>query len=133
MGGIKALTETYNENEAKIRAVRGGMAELSRDQASQNTNQLDEAKRSLEELQRLGHEISAKIDGAKTDLSLPASNMAAIVDRAISNPKPVRPNKPFIIALGIFAGGLAGLLLAGVVYMMRRRVVWRLSSTPGTR
>ncbi len=125
-GGIKALAAVYNDNEAKIRAVRAEMTQLARDQANQDSNRLDEAKRSLEDLQRLDHEVSAKMDGARTDLSLPASSMVTIVDIATPNPKPIRPNKPFIIALGILAGGLAGLLLAGFAYAMRRRVVWRM-------
>ncbi len=62
------------------------------------------------------------------DLSLPAIGMVEIIDKAVPGVRPIRPNKPLNIAVGLVAGGLAGGFLATLVYLLQLRAFRRLSS-----
>jgi len=46
--------------------------------------------------------------------------------------RPVRPNKPFNIMVGIILGAVAGLFLATLVYVLQRREFRRISEAPRT-
>ena len=63
-------------------------------------------------------------------MSLPAERMVEIVDRAVAGRLPVRPNKPLNIVSGIFVGGVLGILLATLVYLLQRRA-FRRNATVG--
>ena len=71
-----------------------------------------EAKRELDEAQRFRTLIDQKILIERTDLNLPKSSMVEIVDRAVQGLRPVRPNKPLNIALGVVVGLVVGIGLA---------------------
>jgi polysaccharide biosynthesis transport protein len=71
-----------------------------------------EAKRTLEELQRFRQLLDYKIAGEKIDVELPKTMMVEIVDKAVPGMRPVRPNKPLNIALGIIIGLVVGVGLA---------------------
>lgn len=71
-----------------------------------------EAKRALEELQRFRQILDAKIASEKIDVELPKSTMVEVVDKAVPGSRPVRPNKPLNIALGIIIGLVVGVGLA---------------------
>ncbi|OQC23651.1 MAG: Tyrosine-protein kinase YwqD [Verrucomicrobia bacterium ADurb.Bin063] len=71
-----------------------------------------EAKRALEELQRFRQVLDAKIAFEKIDVELPKTLMVEVVDRAMPGLRPVRPNKPLNIALGIIIGLVVGVGLA---------------------
>jgi capsular exopolysaccharide synthesis family protein len=71
-----------------------------------------EAKRDLEELQRFRQILDAKIAYEKIDVELPKTMMVEIVDKAVPGARPVRPNKPLNIALGIIIGLVVGVGLA---------------------
>jgi len=71
-----------------------------------------EAKRRLEELKRFRTILDMKIASEKIDVDLPKTMMVEIVDRAIPGLRPVRPNKPLNIALGIIIGLVVGVGLA---------------------
>jgi succinoglycan biosynthesis transport protein ExoP len=71
-----------------------------------------EAKRALEELQRFRQILDMKIAGEKIDVELPKTMMVEIVDKAVAGARPVRPNKPLNIALGIIIGLVVGVGLA---------------------
>jgi capsular polysaccharide biosynthesis protein len=129
-GGIKALEEAYAENIAKLRAIRAEIAELSRAPNSQNTNRLDEPSKRLEDLQRFGQVLFMKIASEKADLNLPATAMVQIVDEAKPGLRPVRPNKPLNILVGILVGGGCGLFLAALVYVLQCREFRRRSAVP---
>jgi capsular exopolysaccharide synthesis family protein len=76
-----------------------------------------EAKRELDELQRFRQILDIKIASEKIDVDLPKTMMVEIVDRAVASARPVRPNKPLNIALGIIIGLVVGvgLALLGVI------------------
>ena len=131
-GGIKALESAYEENNGEIRKIRAEMVALSREQSTQNTNSMDEARRRLDDLQRFSQMLFTRLVAEKTDLSLPATSMVQIVDKAVPGLRPVRPNKPLNIALGILLGGLGGLFLATLVYVLHRRAFRREAGIPRT-
>jgi capsular exopolysaccharide synthesis family protein len=80
-------------------------------QASRTRPYFD-AKRALDELQRFRQILDAKIAFEKIDVVLPKTMMVEIVDRAVPGLRPVRPNKPLNIALGIIIGLVVGVGLA---------------------
>ncbi|HOX56978.1 MAG TPA: polysaccharide biosynthesis tyrosine autokinase [Candidatus Paceibacterota bacterium] len=71
-----------------------------------------EAKSALEELKRFRQILDAKIAYEKIDVDLPKTMMVEIVDKAVPGLRPVRPNKPLNIALGIIIGLVVGVGLA---------------------
>jgi capsular exopolysaccharide synthesis family protein len=71
-----------------------------------------EAKRRLDELQRFRQLLDMKIVADKIDEQLPRTAMVQIVDKATPGLRPVRPNKPLNIALGIIIGLVVGVGLA---------------------
>jgi capsular exopolysaccharide synthesis family protein len=71
-----------------------------------------EAKRELEQLQRFRQILDMKIASEKIDVDLPKTMMVEVVDKAMPGLRPVRPNKPLNIALGIIIGLVVGVGLA---------------------
>jgi len=69
-------------------------------------------KREMENLMRFRQILDLKIASEKIDVDLPKSMMVEIVDRAQPGVRPVRPNKPLNIALGIVIGLVVGVGLA---------------------
>jgi capsular exopolysaccharide synthesis family protein len=71
-----------------------------------------EAKSHLEEVKRFRQILDAKIAYETIDVNLPKTMMVEIVDKAVPGMRPVRPNKPLNIALGIIIGLVVGVGLA---------------------
>jgi capsular exopolysaccharide synthesis family protein len=71
-----------------------------------------EAKQRLEDLRQFRTILGMKIAQQQTDLYLPKTSMVQIIDRAIANPRAVRPNKPLNIIVGIVIGLFVGIGLA---------------------
>jgi len=71
-----------------------------------------EAKRRLEELRRSLVMLETKIHNENIDKDLPRTGMVEILDDAVPGMRPVRPNKPLNIALGIIIGLVVGVGLA---------------------
>src|SRR5262249_32314575 len=61
---------------------------------------------------RFRNMLQTKIEMERTDLVLPKNSMVEIVDRAQPGLRPVRPNKPLNIALGVVIGLVVGVGLA---------------------
>src|SRR6267154_1408262 len=70
------------------------------------------AKRDLDEKVRFRNMLQTKIEMEQTDLALPKNSMVEIVDPASAGLRPVRPNKPLNIALGVVIGLVVGVGLA---------------------
>jgi succinoglycan biosynthesis transport protein ExoP len=107
--------------QAKVESTAEGLAALSNAVAKAQDSDVEkanqsrpyfEAKRDLEELVRFRQILTTKIAMEKTDLQLPKNSMVEIVDRATPGLRPVRPNKPLNIALGIVIGLVVGVGLA---------------------
>ncbi len=71
-----------------------------------------DAKMELEELLSLRRVLYMKVEAENIDLSLPKTAMVEILDHAQPDYRPVRPNKPLNIALGIIIGLVVGIGLA---------------------
>ncbi len=107
--------------EAKVDALKKGLDNLIREVEVATTNDIAkaeasrpyfEAKRNLEELQRFRQLLNLKIASEGIDVQLPKSGMVEIIEHAQPGLRPVRPNKPLNIALGIIIGLVVGVGLA---------------------
>ena len=107
--------------EAKVDSLGMGLTNLQQEVKKAMDTDLDkaaesrpywQAKRDLEELQRFRQVLYMKIAQERTELELPKSSMVEIVDKAVPGIRPVRPNKPLNIALGIIIGLVVGVGLA---------------------
>lgn len=107
--------------EQKVDAMRARVDNLSNQVATATQRDIEqagrsrpyfEAKRDLDKLQRFNQMLYLKIASEKTDLDLPKGSMVEVVDKAVPGLKPVRPNKPLNIALGIIIGLVVGVGLA---------------------
>jgi capsular exopolysaccharide synthesis family protein len=107
--------------ESRVASARSSLEALQTEVNEATTNDIVkakesrpywEAKRKLEELQNFGRILTMKIAAEKIDVALPKTTMVEIMDPAEVNMKPVRPNKPLNIALGIIIGLVVGVGLA---------------------
>jgi capsular exopolysaccharide synthesis family protein len=107
--------------QAKVESTFDGLTALSNEVAKAQDSDVAkanesrpyfEAKRDLEELVRFRQILTTKIAMEKTDLQLPKSSMVEIIDTAKPGARPVRPNKPLNIALGVIIGLVVGVGLA---------------------
>ncbi|MEO6182632.1 MAG: polysaccharide biosynthesis tyrosine autokinase, partial [Verrucomicrobiota bacterium] len=71
-----------------------------------------DAKRELENLQRVKEAINLRIASEMIDTELPMSNIVTVTDVAKVDPNPVKPNKPLNIGLGVIVGLIVGIGLA---------------------
>lgn len=70
------------------------------------------AKKQLEELRHVRELIQIRLEQENIEITLPTQNIVEVTDRAEPGLKPVRPNKPLNIGLGIFVGIILGIGLA---------------------
>jgi capsular exopolysaccharide synthesis family protein len=107
--------------DARVLSLSNSLANLENEVALATTSDVVRAnqtrpyfsaKRELEELQRFRQILDWKIASEKIDQDLPKTTMVEIVDKAVPGLRPVRPNKPLNIALGIIIGLVVGVGLA---------------------
>jgi capsular exopolysaccharide synthesis family protein len=107
--------------ETRVDSLRQGLRNLEQEvekatsvdiQKANESRPYFDAKRRLEELKRFSQVLTMKIYTERTDVELPKEAMVEIVDRATEGLKPVRPNKPLNIALGVIIGLVVGVGLA---------------------
>jgi capsular exopolysaccharide synthesis family protein len=107
--------------EARVSSLKDGLDTLEKEveQATQidikkagESQPYFDAKQYLAQLQRLREVMAVKIAYEKIDVGLPKSAVVEIIEPAIPAFKPVRPNKPLNIALGIIVGLVVGVGLA---------------------
>ncbi len=107
--------------DVKVKSLEASLSNLEREVALLKTNDIAlattsrpyfEAKANLESLRRFRQVLDMKIAAEKIDVVLPKTTMVEIIDKAIPGPRPVRPNKPLNIALGIIIGLVVGIGLA---------------------
>lgn len=107
--------------EARVTALKTSLEDLEVEVGKATSNDIAtatqsrpyfQAKRTLEELQRFRTILDMKIASEQIDVALPKTTMVRIVDTAKPGLRPVRPNKPLNIALGIIIGLVVGIGLA---------------------
>jgi capsular exopolysaccharide synthesis family protein len=104
LASMKAGVDALKEKVASARDVDV--------QRSKETRPYYEAKEKLESLKRFGQILQLKMLSEKTDLALPKSMSVDVLDEGKPGLKPVRPNKPLNIALGVIIGLVVGVGLA---------------------
>ena len=70
------------------------------------------AKAQLEHLRKGRDMLQARSFQERVEVDMPSTAMVTIIEHAEANPRPVRPNKPLNIALGIIIGLVVGVGLA---------------------
>jgi polysaccharide biosynthesis transport protein len=108
--------------EARVDSLKTGVDKFKEEVASARKTDLETAANArpyhvaqleLEELQRFNYVLNQKIAMESVQMELPKTGMVEIVDRADpATMRPVRPNKPLNIALGIIVGLVVGIGLA---------------------
>jgi len=107
--------------DKRVQALKAGLDKLEGEVQEATTNDIARAeqtrpyfekKRELEDLSRFRQILGMKIASENIDVALPKSTMVQIVDPAEEGLRPVRPNKPLNIALGIVIGLVVGVGLA---------------------
>jgi capsular exopolysaccharide synthesis family protein len=107
--------------DSRVAAGRQQLNKLKNEVENAKTNDLAiarqtqpywEAKRELESLQRFSTVLASKIAAENIEASLPKTTMVEIMDDALPSMRPVKPNKPLNIALGIIIGLVVGVGLA---------------------
>jgi uncharacterized protein involved in exopolysaccharide biosynthesis len=105
-----ALRPVRNTSLIEVRAYSKSARE-----ASNIANVLAETYRDLRSEQR---QSAARVE-------TPSSRLVEIVDAAVPGLRPVRPNRPFTVFLGLFGGTFLALLVGGVgvfLVLLRRRL-----------
>jgi capsular polysaccharide biosynthesis protein len=135
LGRARALEEQLSEQEQKVEAARQNASRLRKDLNVPSPEPADEelqanypayaaAKRERNEANRHLDALSARIESEKVDLAVPKTSLVEIVDRAVPGFRPVRPNKPLNIAIGVVIGIILGLAAgagsAGISFLARR-------------
>jgi capsular exopolysaccharide synthesis family protein len=107
--------------QARVDSVGTALTNLMQEVETATTNDIKkanesvpyfQAKRRLEELRRFRQLLDMRIQTEKIDVKLPKTAMVEILDKAVPGARPVRPNKPLNIALGIIIGLVVGVGLA---------------------
>jgi capsular exopolysaccharide synthesis family protein len=107
--------------ESRVDSSRAALMQLTEEVETAKTNDIQqakdtqpywEAKGKLDQLKRFRAVLITKIEQEKIEVALPKSTMVEIIDPANLGMRPVRPNKPLNIALGIIIGLVVGIGLA---------------------
>ena len=104
VASIKEHLDSLKTNVATAKQVDIAKAEKSRPYF--------EAKQRLEEVMRFRSILNMKLASEKIDVAIARTKMVEIVDRATPAMRPVRPNKPLNIVLGVVIGLIVGVGLA---------------------
>jgi capsular exopolysaccharide synthesis family protein len=104
---VSALREQLNKLKDEVEKAKTNDIANAR-----QTQPYWEAKRKLDDLQRFSQILAMKITSENIEASLPKSTMVEIMDDALPGIRPVKPNKPLNIALGIIIGLVVGVGLA---------------------
>jgi capsular polysaccharide biosynthesis protein len=101
--------------ERNTRLINITVYSEDRNEAAQIANAITESYRDYRD----------KIEAGKLDTLIPKPSMVTLIDMAKPGMKPVRPNKPLNIALGMVTGILLGLMIgagaAGIASLLGRR------------
>jgi succinoglycan biosynthesis transport protein ExoP len=116
--GVKAIMTSLETKVASAKAEEEALAK-SLEEAKQTdlakqsaSREYFDKKRELESLIGFRRILEMKIASEKIDVELPKTMMVEITDRAVPSLRPVRPNKPLNIFLGIVIGLVVGVGLA---------------------
>lgn len=107
--------------EVRVSSIKGKLDSLRTNVAGAKQMDIEKAKKSrpyfekkreLESLLAFKRILEVKLASENIDLAIPKTTMVEIVDRATPAIRPVRPNKPLNIILGVVIGLIVGVGLA---------------------
>lgn len=113
-GSMTALETMKASSRAEVAQLDKTLEEAKKtdiERAEKSRTYFDK-KRELENLLGFRRILEMKIAAEKIDVQLPKTMMVEIMDRAVAGLRPVRPNKPLNISLGIIIGLVVGVGLA---------------------
>src|SRR5258706_2487401 len=111
MVGLRVRVDSLEKRVANMKA-EVQIAQSNDIAKAEESRPYFEKKRELEELQQLRRILNMRTASEKIDTELPTTAMVQIVQKAVAGTRPVRPNKPLNIALGIIIGLVVGVGLA---------------------
>ena len=114
-GTLVGLSARVESKKASLDKLKGDVATARKSDQEKATRSRPyyDAKRKLDELQSIAKALNVKISAETVNLNLPKTTIVEITDRADATTlKPVRPNKPLNIALGVIVGLIVGVGLA---------------------
>ncbi len=111
MVGLRVRVDSLEKRVANMKA-EVQIAQSNDIAKAEESRPYFEKKRELEELQQLRRILNMRTASEKIDTELPKTAMVQIVQKAVAGTRPVRPNKPLNIALGIIIGLVVGVGLA---------------------
>ncbi|HEU5070052.1 MAG TPA: polysaccharide biosynthesis tyrosine autokinase [Verrucomicrobiae bacterium] len=109
--GQEATVETMKAKVESLRKMLTDAKNADIKRASETRPYWDK-KRELEVLLNFQKILETRLSAEKVDVSLPRSGMVEIMNRAVVQARPDRPNKPLNIALGVVVGLVVGIGLA---------------------
>ncbi len=113
-GFMVALETQVDSARAEVAKMESALqdAKQSDIEKAQKSRSYFDKKRELESLMTFRRILEMKIASENIDVGLPKTTMVEIMDRAVPSQRPVRPNKPLNILLGIVIGLIVGVGLA---------------------
>jgi capsular exopolysaccharide synthesis family protein len=107
--------------EAKVMSLKTGLDGLDADvkkareediETASRTRPYWEAKKKLDDLTNSRRMLEMRILSEKIDMALPKTGAVMVLNQAVIDTRPVKPNKPVNIALGVIIGLVVGIGLA---------------------
>jgi uncharacterized protein involved in exopolysaccharide biosynthesis len=145
LGAAQAAEDEIKQQTGRVAALQGKVAQLRKelnvpspepppDDLLAKYHPYWEAKREADVANRFLDELSMKNEAARLGSAMPKTMLVELVDRAVPGLRPVRPNKPLNLALGVIGGmflaAAAGAGMAGIAALIRKRL-HRNGPTPG--
>lgn len=135
---LQSLAQQIKELEFTIAQARDTLVALTNATGRNNAANpapltTPEKQKDLEDLIEVRRTLTRRMNLENIGHHQPRYGQVMLINRAVPGTKPIRPNKPLNIWLGVLAGGCLGLLLATLVYLLQRRVFYRQSGTAPSR
>jgi uncharacterized protein involved in exopolysaccharide biosynthesis len=136
LGTAQAAEQEIKQQASRVATLQGKVAQLRKELNVPSPEPppevllskfqpYSEAKREADVAARFLDELSLKKEGARLESAMPMTLPVELLDRAVPGLRPVRPNKPLNIALGVIGGiflaTVAGAGMAGLVALMRKK------------
>jgi uncharacterized protein involved in exopolysaccharide biosynthesis len=112
-------------SEERIRSLEKSMAALEQQQQGANNFEVQRASARLE-IQRT---LELRILQEKIELDLPKDYLLRVIEPAELALRPFSPKWGLNIGFGFMLGGLAGLFMSGLVFLLQRRAYSRMTDT----
>lgn len=113
-GILVGLQSKVDSAEAFLDSISNSIADARQTdlEVAKNSAPYYEAKEKLEREKKWYDVLKMKKEQEEVDVKLPEARMVTIIDPAVREEKPVRPNKPLNIVLGVVFGLVVGIGLA---------------------